>query len=109
LHGEPLETRRIELTGFDGQEVTGSLALQLVAIRAESLAQTRNVHVEGMSSRLRLVARPEVLDEAVGGDQDPRTDQKAGQESTLARRTEIDQLTSPEDLHWSEDPIVRAH
>jgi hypothetical protein len=62
-----------------------------------------------MSSRLRLVARPEILDEAVGGNQDPGADQKAGQESTLARCTEIDRVTSLEDLHWSEDPIVRAH
>jgi hypothetical protein len=109
FNGEPLESGGVKLVRIDRQDVARSPALQVVAIRAQSLAETRDVDVEGMAGGLGLVTRPEILNEAVGGDQPARAHQQAGQEHAQARCTKVDRATSLEDLHWSEDPIVRAH
>ena len=75
-------------------------------VRAEGLAQPRDVGLKRLRRRGRRRAIVEILDEAVRGNHLAPVQQQQAQERTLTRSAQRERTTSIFDLQGPQDPIV---
>ena len=107
LGQQPLEAVQVELAGLDVHEVAGR-AREEDRVGAERLAQPRHVDLERVARRRRRVLGPQLLDQAVAGDDPVGLQQQDRQQRALLRAAEREPAPVRADLERTEDAEVDA-
>jgi hypothetical protein len=110
LVDELLEAVGIELPRLDPKHITGGTrdenALGLVppAPTSQSLAKLRDVDLDDLRGRRRRTVAPELVDQAIGGDDLVAVKEQNGEHRALLRSAEGDLTSLRADLERPEDP-----
>ena len=107
LGQQPLEAVQVELAGLDVHEVAGR-AREEDRVGAERLAQPRHVDLDGVARRRRRVLGPQLLDQAIAGDDPVGLQQQDRQQRALLRAAEREPVPVRADLERTEDAEVDA-
>lgn len=83
--GQRFEPLGVELTGMKRQDVPGWPSLQGRGVNGKSMAQRRDMHVQGVAGRRRWNRIPQSGDETVGRDQHSRVDGEHREQGPLQR------------------------
>jgi len=103
LLDELLEAEEIELVRCDADQISGLLGDDYVA-RAKCLSQLRYVKLERVGASPRRSRSPELVDEAIAGDDFVRVGQQNGEKCPLSRSAEREPTPFLDDLERSQDP-----
>ena len=103
LREEPLEAQRVDLAGVDLEHVAGRTSRQRGRApgRGERLAQLRDPHAQRSAAARRRLAAPDLLEQAVLGDDLACAEQQAGEQRPLSRPTERQPVSPVVYLQWS--------
>ena len=110
LVDELLEAVGIELPWLDPKHITGGTrdenAVGLVppAPTSQSLAKLRDVHLDDLRGGRRRTVAPELVDQAIGGDDLVAVKEQNGEHRALLRSAEGDLTSLRADLERPEDP-----
>src|SRR5829696_4511071 len=99
-----LEPVRVQLVGLDDHQVTRASGDQ--HIRLDQLAQLRDAVLDHLRGCRRRLALPELVDQAVAGDDLVRPQQENGHQLALAASPQRDQPISRADLEGTKDAVV---
>ena len=110
LPEEPLEPQRVDLAGVDFEHVAGWSSRQRGRApgRGERLAQLRDPDAQRRASARRRLAAPDLVEQAVLGDDLAGAEQQAGEQRALPRPTERKPASPVVDLQWSENAEVHS-
>lgn len=97
---ERLESIRIDLARAD-YELVATLTSQDAPL-AERFPQGRHVHLDALRGRLGRIARPDRVDQTLGGNRPPTGEQEQCEERPLLRPAERDRLPTRFDLERAE-------
>jgi hypothetical protein len=103
LLDELLEAEEIELVRCNPDQISGLPGDDHFA-RAKHLSQLRDVILERVSGSPRRLGSPELVDEAIVGDDLVRTGKQDGEKCPLSRSAEREQTPFLDDLERSQDP-----
>ena len=105
---QSLEPVEVELLRLDADQVAGRLRGE--GIRRKRLAKARHVHTERSCRVLGRILSPEVVDQAVGGNDLVRVQEESDEEGALLRAAEptlaalVPNLYRPEDAKFHGGP-----
>ena len=104
LAEEPLEPQRVDLAGVDLEHVARGSSRQRGRApgRGERLAQLRDPDAQRRAAARRRLAAPDLVEQAVLGDDLAGAEQQAGEQRALPRPTERKPASPVVDLQWSE-------
>ena len=107
---QPLEPQRVDLAGVDLEHVAGWPRRQRGRApgRRERLAQLRDPYAQRRASARRWLAAPDLVEQAVLGDDLAGAEQQAGEQRALARPTERQPASPVVDLERSEYAEVHS-
>ena len=101
LGHQPLETIQVDGVRLDVDEI--ALWPRLDALRAQALSQLGHVYLKGGASRLRRIAVPELVDQAVPRHDLVGAEEEGREQRTLLGASKVDAPVIVLDLEWSED------
>ncbi len=110
LVDELLEAVGIELPRLDPEHITGgtrdenAVGLAAPAPPSQRLAKLRDVDLDDLRGRRRRTVPPELVDQAIGGDDLVAVKEQNGEHRALLRSAEGDLTSLPADLERPEDP-----
>ena len=102
VSGQALESIGVDAVGLGDQRV--SVSARRERLRAEDLAEPRDVDLHGLGGGRGRALPPEGVDDPVHGDRLTAVDQEVREDRALARTSQPDWLIPLENLQRAEDP-----